>query len=483
MFAQASRASAALAAILVVFSAFGQDGTWEGKFPMDTGVIFASSGVIDGKLHVVGGSPPNTLLQIYDPGTDRWAAGASAPTARCAAAAGVIDGRLYVAGGMFSCDSSRTTDILEVYDAAAGRWETKERMRTARNLSAGGVVDGKLYVIGGQQACAPCISMTTVEVYDPVIDKWASRAPMPTARSHHRAAVIDGKIYVVGGQNVAFAGDRGREVGALEVYDPATDTWETKATMPTPRLLMSVAALDGRIHAIGGQDLSTNLKTHEAYDAATDTWAADAPAPTQFVWSSAAETIGSKIYVAGRFTPSPYSITSVHEAFTPADKAAPVLTLPGDLVANATSPAGAVVNYTVSATDNADPSPTVACAPASGSTFPVGTSVVSCTATDVAGNSSNGTFSIVVNGAAAQASILVAVVENLDLSAGATESLTSKLENALASLAAGNVTSGCNVLSAFINQVAAQSGKQFTAAEADQLIAAANQVRAAQGCP
>ena len=57
------------------------------------------------------------------------------------------------------------------------------------------------------------------------------------------------------------------------------------------------------------------------------------------------------------------------------------------------------------------------------------------------------------------------------------------LENALLQINSGNTTIACNQLSAFINQVQAQSGNQLTVATATQLIASAVQIKAALGCP
>jgi len=57
------------------------------------------------------------------------------------------------------------------------------------------------------------------------------------------------------------------------------------------------------------------------------------------------------------------------------------------------------------------------------------------------------------------------------------------LENALRQINSGNTTIACNQLSAFINQVQAQSGNQLTVATASQLIASAAQIKAALGCP
>ncbi|NES13689.1 MULTISPECIES: VWA domain-containing protein [Micromonospora] len=62
-----------------------------------------------------------------------------------------------------------------------------------------------------------------------------------------------------------------------------------------------------------------------------------------------------------------------------------------DQTVEATSPAGVVINYPASATDNVDGPLTPTCAPPPGSTFPLGTTTVTCTATDAAGNTGSDT--------------------------------------------------------------------------------------------
>jgi beta propeller repeat protein len=167
------------------------------------------------------------------------------------------------------------------------------------------------------------------------------------------------------------------------------------------------------------------------------------------------------------------------------DKTPPSLTLPAaNETADATSPAGATVTYTVSATDNLTTNPTVACAPASGSTFPIGTTTVVCTATDAAGNSASGSFQVLVQGAAAQVSNLIGIVQSFNLLEGITDSLDAKLANIKSALTAGkpgNATSSCNQLTAFSNE--AQAGKALTTDEASQLVSSANRTKAVIGCP
>jgi hypothetical protein len=135
------------------------------------------------------------------------------------------------------------------------------------------VVGGKIYVIGGVQGglspTVPPVWLADVEVYDPTTDTWTTRAPMPTARMGHGAATHDGKIYAIGGWNGAL-------LGTCEEYDPATDTWTAKSPMPTVRYMVPCATVGGLVHAIAGYNVLPG-RWHEVYDPATDTWATRAP--------------------------------------------------------------------------------------------------------------------------------------------------------------------------------------------------------------
>ncbi|HWW62441.1 MAG TPA: HYR domain-containing protein, partial [Thermoanaerobaculia bacterium] len=82
------------------------------------------------------------------------------------------------------------------------------------------------------------------------------------------------------------------------------------------------------------------------------------------------------------------------QAFTPST--GPTLSLPGNITVEATSPDGAVVTYSASAFDGNGNSIAIACAPASGSTFAIGTTNVACSATDGSGNTASGAFSVTV---------------------------------------------------------------------------------------
>ena len=69
------------------------------------------------------------------------------------------------------------------------------------------------------------------------------------------------------------------------------------------------------------------------------------------------------------------------------DTTPPALVLPPNITAPASGPNGAVVTYEVTASDLVDGDVPPTCTPASGRLFPVGTTTVTCSAGDAAGNS------------------------------------------------------------------------------------------------
>lgn len=155
----------------------------------------------------------------------------------------------------------------------------------------------KLYVIGGWDTSdgygGPPVG--TNEVYDPATNTWATKAPMPVPVRGAACAAIDGKIYVAGGSKTA------RDVpdydNTLQIYDTATDTWSTGPPMPTPRDLVTGFAAQGRFHVMAGTKDNPenpgsliNTGEHEVYDPATNQWTTLVPpgSPWPLADSSAA---------------------------------------------------------------------------------------------------------------------------------------------------------------------------------------------------
>jgi hypothetical protein len=83
---------------------------------------------------------------------------------------------------------------------------------------------------------------------------------------------------------------------------------------------------------------------------------------------------------------------------TVSDTTGPVLTVPSNITAQATSAAGAMVTYpAATATDIVTAAPVISYSPPSGSVFALGATTVTVTATDGAGNISTATFTVTVS--------------------------------------------------------------------------------------
>ena len=163
------------------------------------------------------------------------------------------------------------------------------------------------------------------------------------------------------------------------------------------------------------------------------------------------------------------------------DSASPTLNVPAGLTVDATSPGGATVTYNVTAHDDVDPNPVVLCAPASGTTFVVGDTTVSCTARDASGNTASASFVIHVRGATEQLTNLAATVDGYSLSKLGT-SLDDKLATAQRFLGADKPQQACENLSSFLSQVSSQSGKGLTVSQVTYLTSAANRIKNVIGC-
>ena len=160
------------------------------------------------------------------------------------------------------------------------------------------------------------------------------------------------------------------------------------------------------------------------------------------------------------------------------DATPPTLSVPADLIVDATGPAGASVTFAATATDAIDPSPAVQCAPASGTVFAIGTTTVTCTATDASGNAATATFTVHVEGAAEQLVDLAGSVTGV----GPGKSLVATVDIARVLLALGQPQAACLTLTAFTLEVRVQSGRKIPAAQATALIADATRIRQVLGC-
>ena len=188
-----------------------------------------------------------------------------------------------------------------------------------------------------------------------------------------------------------------------------------------------------------------------------------------------------------------YSVTDAHgnsssanQTVTVIDNTAPVISCPANIVIEPTCPTGAIATYaTPTATDNCAVQSVTrnAGSLASGSVFPVGTSTVTHTATDIYGNQSSCSFTVTVLTPQAVIQNLIASVNASSLTGTQKNGLLAKLNAALSAINSGQQNVACNKLSDFVNNVGTLiSHGDISAAQGNAWISSANHVRNNIGC-
>jgi len=249
---------------------------------------------------------------------NEWTAKAPLPTARGGLGVAVVNGKIYAIGGL---NNDTQLDVNEEYNPVTDKWATRASMPTARSGFAIAVYQNKIYCIGGTVGDSDDLvsGFTGVnEVYDPVKNTWETKASMPTPRADLCASVVDGKIYLIGGKEYWEVNPFYHELAVNEVYDPANNSWSTMASMPIPAFGYASEVVDDKIYVIGGarqfqEELGnlTAIGANQVYDFKNNTWSSRASLPVVVSYAAACVTSGvtapRRIYVVGGFDQSNYS--------------------------------------------------------------------------------------------------------------------------------------------------------------------------------
>ena len=104
--------------------------------------------------------------------------------------------------------------------------------------------------------------------YDPGNDSGHRWLPRLTGTRLSQAVYFKGKLYNMGG----YVGDLSHVSDTTRIYDIATDTWTTGASMPATLGAQATVLWNGVIYVAGGYDGGGEVDTLYAYDIASDTW-------------------------------------------------------------------------------------------------------------------------------------------------------------------------------------------------------------------
>lgn len=273
--------------------------------------------VLNGRIYVAGGLlAPNTgysaHFESYDPAEDKWTRLATLPEARHHIALAAAGGRIYGVGGFSGgFPNWRAQASTYVYDPVANRWSDGVPLPYPSAEGVCAAIGDRVYLVGGRtrehegaRHFNQHVDTAQGLVFDPAQGRWSAIAQAPTARNSAAAAVIDGRLFVVGGRQALKQADgslRQVNVASLEVYDPQTDRWTTRAPMPQAQGGLAAAAYRGRLYVFGGEQWAPEQKVYAdawVYDPASDRWSMLPPLPTPRHGLGAA-TVGDRIHVFG----------------------------------------------------------------------------------------------------------------------------------------------------------------------------------------
>jgi N-acetylneuraminic acid mutarotase len=269
----------------------------------------------NGKMYVIGGWADGKARGAnyeYDPATDKWTKKKSMPRPAHHAALASYNGKIYVCGGFVPPENTQIPtggawqpiDDMWAYDPAADSWSSLAPLPGKRGSAVAVEAGGKIYVIGGVATVegskepwtmssgsatspesvspfftffGPARVLGTNDVYDPATNKWESRRPMAVPRNHAFAAAVNGKIYVIGGRTGHAFILSATNTNDVEEYDPVSDRWSAPLQrMPTARSGGGWGTDGRRIYCAGGEVTTTQLtgafRAVEAFDPATNTW-------------------------------------------------------------------------------------------------------------------------------------------------------------------------------------------------------------------
>jgi hypothetical protein len=403
--------------------------SWSFGAPMATNREGACGDVIGDHLYVVGGANGCgsylASVEAYDSVSGTWGPRAALASPRYAATASAWGGKLYVFGGYYA--PLGYLQSAEVYDPAADSWSPIAAPPRAITTGSSVALGDRIYLMAGSDGVGAPVD---VHVYDPTTDTWSAGPDLPYGAVATGATAHDGTVWIAGG---AFDFTVYANVWRLDL---ATDTWVEEAPMNVARFGLSLFSLGGSLVAASGQNISSMTAAVEHYepipstntppvaDAGDDATVSCAPASGASVtldgtgstdadadalthaWSAAGisfddptsatptatfpvGTTTVTLTVSDGTATDADTVTVVVEADEP-----PTIAAPADVTVEATGPAGQAVALGAATAGDACGTPTVANdAPA---LFPLGTTLVTWTATDGNGGTATDVQSVTV---------------------------------------------------------------------------------------
>jgi hypothetical protein len=238
---------------------------WDSPLPLTNGMRsdYTKMVVVGGKICVAGPVSASTSSgECFDFSTRKWTAMNTQWTGMNAFfnfGMAAVDGtKICVVGGQDGTFNEIAN--AQCYDLSTQAWTVISSMGTKRSSLGLVAYGGKLYAVGGGESGADKGKVT--ESYDFSTNTWTRLKSMGVARGNFGLVVVGGQMCAVGGSGSDYStrplGDTTDALASGECFDFSTQEWTPIPPMNLGRFDMGLAALGGKICAVGGADDNVN---------------------------------------------------------------------------------------------------------------------------------------------------------------------------------------------------------------------------------
>jgi N-acetylneuraminic acid mutarotase len=185
------------------------------------GTFFGYQAVaVDGKIYQIGGATIGQAYgylydetYVYDTATDYWSTMTPIPVAVFGYAAAAINDKIYIIGGGTDQNADSATTLVQIFDPSTNKWTNGPSIPSGvidagSCTTTGLLAPQRIYIIGGSTAYdwgwlsanSYAVTKTNLnQVYDPATETWSSASPLPYANVGPSFVNVGDTLYMVGG--------------------------------------------------------------------------------------------------------------------------------------------------------------------------------------------------------------------------------------------------------------------------------------------
>jgi len=203
-------------------------------------------------------------------------------------------------------------------DFSYGKWDTSlSSMPVSRDGFSAVTHNDSIYFLGGITKNGGAIEyISSIDVYDPATHTWETGiSELPFLRICTNACLIDNKIYMMGG--IHLTDDAPLSFDSLHIYDIQSNSWKTGQSLPIALGSFGADTINGKIYVAGGGPSGWGIeKNLYVYDPVLDEWTQKVPMNVSRR-GQCAKSWNGKLYAFGGYSGSNWTVSRSIEVYDP----------------------------------------------------------------------------------------------------------------------------------------------------------------------